>query len=45
MQEAFRAVHAEAARRAGWTGAGVGVAILDTGLFPHPALQDRAGAL
>lgn len=44
MQEAFRAVHAEAARRAGWTGAGVGVAILDTGLFPHPDLQDRVAA-
>ncbi len=41
MQEAFRAVHAEAARRAGWTGAGVGVAVLDTGLFLHPDLRGR----
>lgn len=44
MQEAFRAVHADAAHRAGWTGAGVGVAVLDTGVFPHWDLEGRIQA-
>jgi len=41
MQEAFRVVHADMAHQAGWTGKGVGVAVLDTGIFPHKDFDTR----
>lgn len=44
MQEAFRTVHVDAAHRAGLSGAGVGVAILDTGIFPHRDFENRIDA-
>ena len=41
MQEAFETVHTEIAHRAGFSGRGVGVAILDTGIFPHADIRER----
>ena len=41
MQEAFLRVHAREAHQAGFSGHGIGVAVLDTGIFPHADLKNR----
>lgn len=41
MQEAFETVHTGIAHRAGFSGRGVGVAVLDTGIFPHADIRER----
>ena len=41
MQEAFLRVHAREAHLAGFSGHGIGVAVLDTGIFPHVDLKNR----
>lgn len=41
MQEAFLRVHAREAHQAGFSGHGIGVAVLDTGIFPHVDLKNR----
>ncbi len=41
MQEAFLRVHAREAHQSGFSGHGIGVAVLDTGIFPHADLKNR----
>lgn len=44
MYQVKKAVRTETARQMGLTGKGIGVAILDTGIYLHPDFQDRVAA-
>lgn len=41
MDQAKNWIHCDGAYRLGLTGKGVGVAVLDTGIFPHRDFEDR----
>lgn len=41
MNRIIERIHGEAAYRQGLTGAGIAIAVLDTGVFPHLAIKDR----
>lgn len=44
MDQAKRWIHCDDAYRLGLTGKGIGVAVLDTGIFPHRDFEDRIKA-
>lgn len=44
MDQAKRWIHCDDAYRLGLTGKGIGVAVLDTGIFPHRDFEDRITA-
>ena len=41
MDQAKKWIHCDGAYRLGLTGKGVGVAVLDTGIFPHRDFENR----
>ena len=44
MNQARKAIHCEECWREGYTGRGIGVAVLDTGIFPHRDFGNRIAA-
>ncbi|UUZ82858.1 S8 family peptidase [Paenibacillus sp. P26] len=45
LHAATPGIGASAAQRSGWTGKGVGIAIIDTGVYPHPDLTRPASRI
>ena len=44
MNQARETIHCEECWREGYTGRGIGVAVLDTGIFPHEDFENRIAA-